>query len=206
MRDQYLFLRLRLKLWIGGLKAWDRDWDHPSLSLSLETKVSLSSVAGTHWRPLPIFYGGFIRLILIISIIDRNIWLDPIQWRRDQPWGRLAVSNSVKSILSFYLPVCTPWSSWSSGCRAGTGRARTTWACCLCSSACGLGRPHEFYGYGRWTQWCICRASVVLLVLMMCGTTGLITASATTANFSLLFIVYVRIIYPGTGRLLRKYC
>ena len=27
-----------------GLKAWELDWDHPNLSLSLETKVLLSSV------------------------------------------------------------------------------------------------------------------------------------------------------------------
>ena len=35
-------LRLILRLWIGGLKAWDRNFYHPSISL--ETKVSLSSV------------------------------------------------------------------------------------------------------------------------------------------------------------------
>ena len=39
-------LRLILRLWTGGLKDWDRDWDHSSLSLSLETKVSLRSVVG----------------------------------------------------------------------------------------------------------------------------------------------------------------
>ena len=45
-------LRLILRLWIGGLKDWDRDWDHSSLSLSLETKVSLRSalIHHNHWK------------------------------------------------------------------------------------------------------------------------------------------------------------
>ena len=40
---QSQILRLILRLLEYGLKAWDWPWDHPGLSLSLETKVSLIS-------------------------------------------------------------------------------------------------------------------------------------------------------------------
>ena len=42
--NQSEILRLIMRLLAGGLKAWDRPWDHPGLSLSLETKVLLISV------------------------------------------------------------------------------------------------------------------------------------------------------------------